>query len=347
MQPSPTPTIKDVAAAAGVHFTTVSLALRGHPSIPAATRDRIVAAAARVGYRKEKVFSALSSRRARGSLETYTPRIAWITNRSPKNGYKRLPFLLRMEQAARRKAESLGYRFETLFLDEGAHTNESLLKYLRENEVQGVIVGAFEPGRRELVLPWDEFSVVKVASQHMPPQLPTVSVDQGDAVVRCVRELQRLGYRRIGFALGMQDEIVSGDTNRAHYLHACTAAGLPVLDPLLFPIGSTGREAVPLFPDWIRRERVEVVICNWGNLRAMLREAGFNVPSDIACASICLDRHTTGLAGVVIDLEWITEEAMSALATLLRAERRGIPPFAPETLIQGRWKDGPSAPQRS
>ncbi|MDX2187546.1 MAG: LacI family DNA-binding transcriptional regulator [Opitutaceae bacterium] len=347
MEPSSTPTIKDVAAAAGVHFTTVSLALRGHPSIPAGTRDRIIAAAARVGYRKEKVFSALSSRRSRTNLEPYTPRIAWVCNRSPANGYDRLTFMLRMEQAARRKADSLGYRFERFFLDDGACTNESLLKQLRENDVRGIVVANFEPGRRELVLPWDEFCVVKVASQHMPPQLPAVSVDQGDAIAIGIRELHALGYRRIGIAVSMHDEISSGDTNRAYYLHACRKQGITALEPMLFPFSATAREAVPLLKTWVKRERLDAVLCNWSNLRAMLREAGYSVPKEVACASICLGRHTAGLAGVVMDLEWVAEEAVSALATLLRAERRGIPPFAPETLIQGKWKHGPTAPQRT
>jgi len=44
--------MRDVARAAGVHQTTVSLALRNHASIPAATRERIKAAAAELGYKQ-------------------------------------------------------------------------------------------------------------------------------------------------------------------------------------------------------------------------------------------------------------------------------------------------------
>ena len=43
-------TLKDVARRAGVHFTTVSLALRRHPGIPAQTRLRLMAIAKELGY---------------------------------------------------------------------------------------------------------------------------------------------------------------------------------------------------------------------------------------------------------------------------------------------------------
>ena len=51
--------MKHVAAAAGVSVMTVSLALRRAPSIPAATRERVVAAAEQLGYRRNPLVAAL------------------------------------------------------------------------------------------------------------------------------------------------------------------------------------------------------------------------------------------------------------------------------------------------
>ena len=58
--PGRRPTMKDVAALVGVHQTTVSLALRDHPGIPVATREKIREAAARIGYRPDPALDAFN-----------------------------------------------------------------------------------------------------------------------------------------------------------------------------------------------------------------------------------------------------------------------------------------------
>ena len=50
--PKPTnPTISDVARLADVSRTTVALVMKGHPDIPAETKERVMAAIAELGYR--------------------------------------------------------------------------------------------------------------------------------------------------------------------------------------------------------------------------------------------------------------------------------------------------------
>ena len=59
------PRLDDVAAAAGVSTATVSLVLRGVAGPSAATRERVLATAARLGYRPDRAASLLASRRSR------------------------------------------------------------------------------------------------------------------------------------------------------------------------------------------------------------------------------------------------------------------------------------------
>ena len=52
-------TMADIARKAGVHVTTVSLALRNHPRLPASTRERIQALAKELGYVPDPFLRAL------------------------------------------------------------------------------------------------------------------------------------------------------------------------------------------------------------------------------------------------------------------------------------------------
>jgi DNA-binding LacI/PurR family transcriptional regulator len=59
------PRLEDVAADAGVSTASVSLVLRGVPGPSAQTRERVLEAAARLGYRADRTASLLARRRTR------------------------------------------------------------------------------------------------------------------------------------------------------------------------------------------------------------------------------------------------------------------------------------------
>ncbi len=341
------PTIKDVARAAGVHFTTVSMALRGDPRLRAETRDRIFAAVARVGYRRTEISAALSGRRASSHVAPAVPRVAFLANRSPENGSERLGYFRRVVRGARAQAEALGYDFELLFVDEGHHDSASLYRHLRARGIKGIVLGAFEPHRRKVELPWSEFCVVKFDSRHMAPAATFVSNDQMHSVREAFQQLRRLGYRRVGLAMGVNDEVGTD------YLPTCglllELATLPTarrVTPLLFPPGATDAAVIRLLGPWIRAERLDAIVSTWTSLRRLVREAGVRCPQDVACVCSCLNRRMPGQAGIVANHEFVGREAIGLLAGLLRAEQYGIPADPTSTYVQGMWFDGASAPRR-
>src|SRR5512142_2573860 len=65
-------TIKDVAALAGVHASTVSRVFAGHTTISAATRSRVLAAAARLNFHPNAIAGALRTQRT-GTLGMVIP----------------------------------------------------------------------------------------------------------------------------------------------------------------------------------------------------------------------------------------------------------------------------------
>src|SRR4051812_21699814 len=83
MTPPTRCTIKDIAAKAGVAVSTVSYALRNHPSIPPATCRRIQAVGEKLGYRPDPQISALMAHIGRGRAVQSSGRIAlvWMQGR--------------------------------------------------------------------------------------------------------------------------------------------------------------------------------------------------------------------------------------------------------------------------
>jgi LacI family transcriptional regulator len=340
------PTIKDVAREAGVHFTTVSLALRGLPPIPAATRDRIVAAAQRLGYQRNPVFDSLSAHRRRQREPAFNPRIVFVANQTPEL-YFRHAHNRRLFVGVQSEARAFGHEVEILFLERGHFTSASLERHLRAHGITGIVMAPFQPGRPALELPWEDFAVVKIDSRHLEPPVTLVASDQMQCARLAFRELRRCGYRRIGLAVGEEDEVGTDEL----YLSAWWLEhdGVPEhqrVPPLHFPLGLTSPDVVPLLRTWIREHRIDAVACNWATIRSMVRQAGFPCPAAIACCCLCLVQPTPSLAGVITNLDLVGRRAVALLAGLLRHERRGIPALATQTYVEGTWHDGPSAPAR-
>jgi LacI family transcriptional regulator len=342
------PTIKDVARIAGVHFTTVSMALRGDPRLPAKTRESIVAVAARIGYRRDEVFSALTEYRRKSTPSQHTPVIAYITNCSPENGLFRTAHHRRMVMGAKRQAAAMGYKFELLSVDQGQFTSQTLQRYLAENRIGGIVVGAFRPGRANLELDCRDICVVMIESRHIELLATFVSYDQMQGVRLAFRKIRQLGYRRIGLAVGEMDELKTDDLHLSGYL--LEQAGVPKCErvpPLLFPLGTSGMEpTATLLGHWIRNHRVDAVLCNWTNIRRMIRSAAFRCPDEVACACLCLAQPLASLAGVVAPYDLIGRRAVAMLANLMQAEERGTLKSPTNTYVQGEWHDGTSAVPR-
>lgn len=342
----PSPTIKDIAREAGLHFTTISMALRGHPHISARTRDRVRALAERMGYRRNPVYAALTQHRVGAKRHERPPKLAFIANRTPDDGFFEPAYRRRLVEGVRQQASAMGYDVDVLFLGKGQHTCASLERYLKKEAISGIVIGAFEPHLPNLEVDLSDLSIVKIDSRHMAPAATFVSNDQMGAVRLAFHELRALGYRRVGIAVGAIDEEGTDHLYLSGYY--LEQAGLPEserVQPLVFPMGTVDQgRVVPLLRHWAHDERVDAVMCNWTSVRAMLRLAGFNSPAELASCCLYLTTPINGLAGVRVDAMLVGQRAVSLLVDLVRADRHGVPACPTHTYIGCFWQPGSSAP---
>ena len=341
-------TIKDIAKIAGVHFTTVSLALRDHPSLLPATKARIREVAERMGYVPNPVFSALTHFHLNGRVRAEAQRVAYLINHPLDQGAALYRPQQQIIEGAREQARALGYELEVVTV--GVEGNESLRldAFLKEQKITGVVLGAFDPGFAPVTLDWDEYSIVKIDSLHMDPPAPVVGSDHRQDVRLAFQRLRTLGYCRIGLAIGRADEDATERLYTAGYLlEQGTVPAEERIPELLFPYNCSVPQASELLRNWIRSHRVDAVLCNWSVVGEMLRSAGLLVPQEVACASLCLlDRHA-GLAGVCPNPGVVGAKAVSIVAAQLKSGERGVPQFASRTFVKSSWTDGASAPAKT
>ncbi len=338
-------TLKDVARRAGVHFTTVSLALRGHPGLPDGTRSRIVAIADELGYRRDPVLMALTSRRVNVHLPHKVSRMAFLTDQRDQASFNRTPHMRYFLEGAVRQAEMMGYSCDLIFIRGPGFSASDLEDRLRAKEYDGVIIGAFHLPDDRLTLDWSRYAIVKIDTRFMQPNSAFVANDQMGAVRLAWQRLRRLGYRRIGMAIGIYDEIATNNLYSAGSL--IEQAGLPEgerIPPLYFDYADQVEDAVPKLREWARQHRPQVVICNWSHIVPMAVATGLRVPEELACVCLCLNDPDPRVAGVIQNHRAVGRRAAEKLALAAKAGERGIPAQPSAIYIAGQWQDGASAP---
>lgn len=342
----PRVTMQAVARAAGVHQTTVSLALRNNPRLPEKTRRRIQKIADRLGYRPDPMLAALSHYRF-GRREVKAPTtLAFLLNFRDQAELKAShPHWLFLE-GARRQAERIGYQLEVFYVGHKATgAGQRIEAVLKARGIVGVILAAFGDRMIKFEMDWDAFSLVRIESQQIEGALHTVSSHQMEITREAVRRLHHLGYRRIGLAVGEREEIYLRNAFTAgYYVEVSLHADVRHLPPLLLPVDAGTSDIAPLLTAWIEAHEIDVIVSNWPEVPEALRGVDWRIPHDIVVASLDLEPDRGVNAGVRQNHRIVGERAVEQLAILMRTNQCGPGRPRNSTFIEGDWVDGSDVP---
>ena len=337
-------TIKQVAQAAKVHYSTVSKALRGSGRIPAATRDRIQQVAEQIGYHRDPVMLALAAQRSLCSGLHREPRMVFATNRWSTGDPYNIAFMGKFAAGVRHQAELMGYTCDLLLLDDEMSNPAELERQLDPTRTDGIIIGAFDPQLRRLELDWSRYAVVKIDSAFMVPEATLVANDQMQIARTAFHNAYRLGYRRIGMTVGRAEEETTQDLYSAGCYIAQDELEIPSMPILYCREGADYAATARRVADWARAHRLQIVLSTWGSVRELLRVGGLQVPREIACVCLCLNDPDPFLAGVIQHHFVVGQKAAEALALLIVRRKRGLTTPSAATYVAGSWQDGASAP---
>jgi LacI family transcriptional regulator len=271
------PTQKDIAIAAGVSQAAVSMVLNKTetPSLPAATRARILKLAGELGYQPNHPARVLRSARTM-ALACVIPD---ITN----------PFYPGLVRGLQSVAASAGYDVLIFDTDGRAQGEERATNWLLQGRADGVVGTFFHLRVPQLTtLARKGIPIVRLESQYKPRgplPIDSVYIDNAEASVAMTRYLIERGHQRITMILAQ----VGPSARRAFgYASAMRAAGLvpEFVTDSRYSEQSGARAMGEILSQ--SRDRATAVFCANDMLAvgAMVaaRKAGLSVPDDIAIA---------------------------------------------------------------
>jgi len=346
-KPQKPPTIKEVAAEAGLSFSTAGAALRGDRHVRASTRQTVLEAAAKLGYQPNRAAAHLAGGTASRRRNKNTISIALVefskkitTFEGPQSIFVH----------AQQRGKQLGYDVAHIDLNQ-VDDQAAFGNHLYHRGYQGLLIGRVYPHRvDELQLPWDRFSVVCLNRYDHSLAFHCVRIDHVEAIRMAFDRLVKSGCRRIGAALyHHRPGLLDDDDRDAAFMQRQTDQLAKRHHVPLFSKSSQVRRDD--FYAWWRKWQPDGLIGFTSRESFLLRDIGFEAPRDYHFVSLGEPADASGtwpISGVIQPHRRIGEIGLELLDRELKAGHRGMPESSYDVVVPPDWlqrsSDGGSAP---
>ncbi len=331
---------RSLAALAGVSPMTVSLALRGHPSISAKTRKKIEDLARKHDYRPDPALSALNAYRVRNAKASHQGVLAWLTAFSTRDGWREMIQAQAYFEGARACADKLGYRMEEFWAMDPAISPKRLTQIFLSRGVRGIVVAPLPPKVTSIDLAWEHFSAVALGYSLQSPCLHTVMNNQFRNMKQAVQKLHERGYRRIGMAMPLaKDERVDHNYLAGYWVGQHTLeSGAAKLDPLL--VSMLDEKA---FCVWVRKAKPDAVVVSASmahDIIGWLKSMKLRVPRDVGVCVASIPYGDDTISGINENAPAVGAHAVETVVGMIHRNERGVPERRFSLLLEGEWVDG-------
>lgn len=328
----------DVAKALGLAQSTVSMALRNHPSISKSTREGIQAAARDMGYHPNSTAVSLARLKRKGIHGS----VAWFNSWAKPERLRQFREFDLYWEGATAAAEELGYQIEEYVVNTPSLV-ASCETRLRARGIEGILLG---PG----CLPpewksfnWEAFSVIRFSgpAHETEADFRSVTSNQFGNTLLAMKRMQANGYQRIGF-VGLEG--ISRLFGAGFHWGQQEVSRESRLPMLLLP-GEAEQKWQAIFENWLRETKPDAILTDVSLLPKLLAKAGPRF-REIGLATVnTLDCAID--AGIFTHPYEVGYTAMNTLVGLIETQSLGIPKSSSQLLIDGVWVDGRSLPLRT
>lgn len=376
----------DIAAAAGCSLMTVSRALRDHPTIAAATRQRVLVQAESLGYRPDPELSRLM-RRLHTSRISEPETIAWLSLHPTRNGWRQSSVSEAILRGAQAHAQTHGYKLSHFWLGDyitgsakateqtkrtagtertkkfgtnGGHAStgdhaaaaQRLAQVLEHRGIRGLLVMPVPAGSTALThMRWDTFAAATCGYTLTEPRLHRACSQQYQAMRLGWQELRRRGYRRIGLALARSND---HNSNMWHSgFVACQNEEL-----LLAATTPDPQQHAALLPPLVLDSTRPAELAGWvrthrpdaligsASLLTLAAQAGIRIPQDCAFAALNISETPEHVSGIDHHMEALGAAAIDLITEQLRQHRYGLPAIPKAVMVECDWHAGSTAPDK-
>jgi LacI family transcriptional regulator len=333
-------TLREIAAAAGVHYSTVSLALRDHPRISAPIRNRIKKLADKMGYAPDPALSALNAYRKTKLQAHYQSTIAWIDNWRGPIKLRSVETFNEYFQGASERARQLGYELEEFRLEDMVGVSpERVSKILQSRGIKGLLLAPQQSSGMKLPFNYDWFSSIAFGYSLKPHAFHLVTNHHSHSIALALQEVESLGYQRIGLFLQKYvDDKVDNSCTTGFWHHFNNNPGKTHLKPCVVKDEEDARGA---FMKWFRKTSPDVVVSTGGlSIIEWLKELGLRVPRDVGHVRLSVAKDEKFLSGVYENGLLIGRTAVEFLVGMLQRGECGLPETPIRILVEGAWRPG-------
>lgn len=270
--------VKDISLKSGVSLSTVSLVLNNKPGISDATRQRVLAAAAELGY--QNYTPRGSSRRRTASLQfIFYKKHGLIANDTPFFSY--------VLEGVEHAAKEAGYQLLITYFNENRGV-EDQLKAVLNGPCSGIILLATEMTRQDMkYFTGLNIPVVVLDSYFEEITLDSIVINNMQGAYIATQYLYDNGHTEIGY-LKSKVSINNFLERQDGYKKALKTCDIPYNPEYVFQIGASVESAYadmkhfleqkPVLPTAFFADNDNIAI---GAMRA-LRDAGYRIPKDIS-----------------------------------------------------------------
>ena len=315
-------TIKDIAQAAGVTPTTVSLALNNRSGVSEKTRQNIRHIAKALNYEPDFTARSLRSKRSY-TLGLFVKNIAD-------------PFYPQLAKSISETANDYGYNVILCNVGDDVELKVKHLKILRGKGVDGIIFTAIlddDPYIHQLI---EESFPFVTAVRHINihgvnDQIVSVTVDNFSGAYQAISHLYKLGHDHIGIIAG--DERTSTMADRTEgAIQALKDCGIKTDAKMIANCNFSRELAMAATRDFLAmKNRPTAFFCEDDNMaigvREVLLNSGLRIPEDVALVGFD-DIDIAGITGIeltTINQQIVEIGRLSVKLLVERIEKKGVP----------------------